>query len=94
MHSEAASLIDALEALCVLHSHEEFLSQVLKRVVSRQIQAVEAGGEKCLIGKLRKMNTGFGFEIHSNNFKVLDYNMCKPPEHFKPCQQHDYRTAM
>lgn len=39
-------LVDPLEALCVLHSHEEFLSQVLEGVVSGQVQAVETGGEK------------------------------------------------
>lgn len=43
MQSEAAALVDALEALRVLHSHEEFLSQVLKGFVSGKIQAVEAG---------------------------------------------------
>lgn len=41
MQSEAAILVDSLEALRVLHSHEEFLSQVLKGFVSGQIQAVE-----------------------------------------------------
>ena len=36
-------LVDPLEALRVLHSHEEFLSQVLEGVVGGQIQAVETG---------------------------------------------------
>lgn len=43
MQSETDILVDPLEALRVLHSHEEFLSQVFKRFVSRQIQAVETG---------------------------------------------------
>jgi len=30
MQSDAGALVDPLEALRVLHSHEEFLSQVLK----------------------------------------------------------------
>lgn len=42
-------LVDPLEALRVLHSHEEFLSQVLEGVVSGQVQAVETGGEKYTI---------------------------------------------
>lgn len=45
MQSEAAILVDSLEALRVLHSHEEFLSQVLKGFVSGQIQAVETRGK-------------------------------------------------
>lgn len=36
------ALVDALEALGVLHRHEEFLSQVIEGLVGRQIQAVEA----------------------------------------------------
>lgn len=44
-------LVDPLEALRVLHSHEEFLSQVLEGVVSWQVQAVETGGEKYTISK-------------------------------------------
>lgn len=43
---EAAVLVDPLEALRVLHSHEEFLSQVLKWFVSGQVQAVETEDKK------------------------------------------------
>lgn len=39
-------LVDPLEALRILHRHEEFLSQVFKRLVSRQIQAVKTGNMK------------------------------------------------
>lgn len=56
MQSEAAILVDSLEALRVLHSHEEFLSQVLKGFVSGQIQAVETRGKKCLINKKQQLN--------------------------------------
>jgi len=61
MQSEAAALVHALEALRVLHSHEEFLSQVLKGFVSGKIQAVETGGEKNGIASYK--NSTFGFKM-------------------------------
>lgn len=39
-------LVDPLEALRVLHRHEEFLSQVFEWLVSRQVQAVKTGEKK------------------------------------------------
>lgn len=46
IQSDAAVLVDPLKALRVLHGHEELLSQVLKRVVGWQIQAVETGKKR------------------------------------------------
>lgn len=37
-------LVDPLKALRVLHSHEEFLSQVLEWLVGGQIQTVKTEG--------------------------------------------------
>lgn len=66
IESEGGALVDSLEALSVLHRHEELLSQVLEGFVAGQIQAVKTekkkGGKndrftvKILINKIKFFN--------------------------------------
>lgn len=53
-------LVDPLEALSVLYSHEEFLSQVLEWFVAGQIQAVETGKQKLNDGLTKTLQESGG----------------------------------
>ena len=57
------SLVDALKALSVLHSHQQPLSEVIKRLVGRQVQPVEAGEENHRICYLSQQSDLFRIHL-------------------------------